>query len=119
MARLVEKAEYEPAKCIVTGSWAEPEHPLIDFEAWAPSVDPRVYLSPGIVHDAAKDLLGMVDASEIEEARAEIEQLRADLAAVVEENDRLDTVVQAIDALESQDFRARKRAGRAKVKEAV
>lgn len=117
MAKLVELAQYAPAKCLVTGSWAEPEHPLIDFEAHSPHVDPRIYLAPALVHDVAIELLGMVDGKALEAAQVRNAELQTRLAEVEAERDEAVRITNAIDAIESADFRARKKTGRPRKEE--
>lgn len=70
--KIVEKANMPPAKCAVTG---DIDGPFIDTGAWCANVDPYIYLHVPYVEQLARDLLGMVPKSEIEELRAKVEEL--------------------------------------------
>lgn len=108
--RLVEAAEFFPSACAVTGRG---DGPFVDFQASAPWVDPHVYVRQDVVREAGK-LLGLVEASELEKAEARIAELEGQVASLNEENLELSRFAEAVDVLESKDFRARKKPGRPK-----
>lgn len=75
----------------------------------------RMYISLTSVRDMAR-MIGMVDPTEVDQDRvAELEAERDQLAKELED---LRAFRQAVDVIESQEFRARKKAGRPK-KEAI
>ena len=106
--RLADEAEFFPSACAVTGRG---DGPFVDFQAHAPWVDPHVYIRQDIVREAAV-LLGMVEGSELEAARAEIARLEDKVSELDNEVRELGRFVDAVDVLESREFRARKKPGR-------
>lgn len=120
--RIVAKAQQRPNCCCVfphIGS-AQPEgyfqtgSTLPGPGAW----DHEVYVSVVAVKEMAREL-GWISDPEAGVLRDEIAQLQSDLAEVTERADAAEAVVDAIDVIESAEFKARKRAGRPKPKEAV
>lgn len=98
--RIVERAENAPGQCLVS---QDIEGPFIDTGNWAPWVEPYVYLSASYVEGLARDLLGMVPASEVEALRAAIEAQGVEL-------DRLRHAVALVDELEETMSPERERA---------
>ena len=80
--KLVTSLEHEPAKCVVTG---DIEGPFVDFECWSPQVDPRIALHAPVIKQAARELLGMVEAEEVEALKKQL----SDYALRVEEAEAL------------------------------
>jgi hypothetical protein len=74
----------------------------------------RVYLSSPAI-ETMWALLGHPSLRDIEELQAENQRLRDELAAASALADQASAALRAIDALESADFRARKKAGRPKL----
>lgn len=106
--RLADEAEFFPSACAVTGRG---DGPFVDFQAHAPWIDPHVYIRQDVVREAGK-LLGMVEGSELDEARAEIARLEDKVSELDNEVRELGRFVDAVDVLESREFRARKKPGR-------
>lgn len=110
--RVVHRTPNPPHKCIVSGF---SDGPFLDTGVESPYIEPWVYLNVQVLKDMAK-VVGMVP----EEDLAAVNELNAELESEVErlrtELFEQDTVIQAIDTMESADFRARKKAGRPKTK---
>lgn len=106
--RLADEAEFFPSACAVTGRG---DGPFVDFQAHAPWVDPHVYVRQDIVREAAI-LLGMVEGRVLDEADGEIARLKDRVAELEAEVSELGRFADAIDVLESREFRARKKPGR-------
>ena len=103
-ARVVELPSHTsspPHCCIVTG---RRDGSLIDFGDPTPTAqgpnDPRVYIRSNVVEKAAQDLLGMVP-------QAEVDELRAALAASEAERQRLAEVIGSGEALLEAEERMR------------
>jgi hypothetical protein len=73
----------------------------------------HVYISEPAVREMAR-MLGMPDRGEFRQMRRERDQLAAELEQAREELVEFERVQQAIDVLESKDFRARRKPGRPK-----
>jgi hypothetical protein len=73
--------------------------------------DDHVYLSGTAVKECAR-MIGWVPPSDIKALRRELEDVRHELAAVLTERHELKHKLDAIDVIESADFRARKKPGR-------
>lgn len=83
-----------PAKCIVTKSW---EGEFIDTKTYAGWTDPYIYLHVPYVKELARDLLGMVDAEEVESLREKVKELEGR----VEEYGKLAGLVGELQAAEN------------------
>ena len=107
-------------QCMVTKR-ADPERgPYVDLlRDFDMDHQGRMYVSRVAVEDMAATLglPGKAEAERLAEAERELEDARARIAQLEEELSAQDTVIQAIDTLESAEFRARKRAGRPKKQE--
>lgn len=73
----------------------------------------RLYISEPAAREMA-EMVGMVPRGELKQAQAEITRLLAEREQLKAEVRELERVTQAIDVLESKDFRARKKPGRPK-----
>jgi hypothetical protein len=74
-------------------------------------MDPHIYISYAGIEVLAKEI-GWVPKDVLQEAHDELDRLREEIRRLEDENQQLGTVFDAIDTLESADFRARRKAGR-------
>lgn len=111
--RLVERPHARPMRCAAIPyiGQAYGERVWFDTGSEMQGPDDHVYLSGTAVTECAK-MIGWVPPGEIRQARAELAGVQAQLEQerrnVLELQRRLD----AIDVIESEGFRARKKAGR-------
>ncbi len=103
----VVEALWPPHKCIVSGVSED----LIDMGVESPYVDPHVYLFKGMLRDVTRTHCDMVDGADFRELQEQIESLEAENAQLQEDLERSDAVLDAVDVLESREFRARRRPG--------
>lgn len=110
--RIVPRAAGRPHVCAVFPHIGG-DHPRGYFETGntLTAIDPKIYVSVVAAEHMARDL-GFIDAEthqgvldELAAARAELEQAEARIGD-------LEAVIDAIDTIESADFRARRKAGR-------
>jgi len=85
--RLVERGQYAPHRCIVTGVTGKPDAPLIDLGAEAEYYG-RVYLSYGILA-ALADQMGFATPDVANALRTENEQLKKRLDRIPAVTERL------------------------------
>lgn len=119
---LVTKAQLKPHHCAVNPHLgSEPVGGLWDtgMDLQGPgSHIHRVYIAAATVEDRAR-AQGWISPSEAALMANENRHLAEQLAQATEELDAMETVVNAIDVIESADFRARKRPGRQKQAQAA
>lgn len=113
--RIVAKAQMRPQHCAVfpqLGSAQRDGYFDTGTDLPGPGVwVHRVYVSVVAVREMARKLDWISD-EEAGQLRAEIGQLQAALAEATERADAAEAVVDAIDVIESREFKARKRPGR-------
>ena len=108
----VERPIFEPHRCVVLGKGDDPVGWVDCGNLATVKPDPRTYVSHGGVLTAAR-LFGydipalLTTASRVDDLLRELDECKADLA---DANAKLD----AIDVIESADFRARRKPGRKK-----
>lgn len=112
---VIARAEAHPAACAVTGFT---EGPFVDTHARCRQINPHIYLHVSVAR-AAGLAVGLVDGSELQSVALENERLRAELDRAETELADLNAVIDAVDTLESAQFRARKKPGRPKKQEEV
>ena len=111
----VDEAVQPPHRCAVTG---RSDRGMLDTGLDIPCVDPHVYISAEGMRQLAQ-FFKYVESDTHEQLKDELIEARERIAALELEVLEADKVVQAIDVMESHDFRARKRAGRKPVKVAA
>jgi hypothetical protein len=102
---IVARPELAPGHCIATLKDEDPKG-FVDTNLVPAVVDPRVYVSVSWIEECARKL-GFVDGAELDDALARAQAAEAEL-------DETNKYLDAIDVLESRDFRARKKTGRPK-----
>lgn len=111
--RIVDVAAVYPMKCAVS---ARTQGPFVDTGC-EDDYGQLIYLHVDVARQAG-GLAGMGDVKELEglleEARSRIAELEAEIEEVAAERDEAVRFLDAIDVLESKDFRARKKTGRPK-----
>lgn len=110
--RIVPKAVARPNQCAVfphVGS----EHPKGYFDTGNTlvSIDPYLYVSVVAVEHMARDL-GWVEPGDVAVLEGRVAELEADLAGLAARADAAEAKLAAIDVIESEGFRARRKAGR-------
>ena len=116
--RWVDRALTKPSRCAVIPSIAG-THPdgFIDTGSEMPGKgdrwDDHVYVSVVALREMVR-LMGWPTVEEHSEMVGEIDGLRSELAETQAALERAETVLDSIDALESADFRARRKTGRPK-----
>lgn len=111
---IVERAESYPSRCAVTGIT---EGPFVDTGHWGQDragTAERRYLLVSTVREAA-GCLGLVEPDSA--VSEELESVRAELEAARVELDKARRFIEAIDVIESADFRSRKKTGRPRKEE--
>lgn len=117
--RIVDKAIARPHMCAVYPQIPH-DHPdgFIDTGNELYAIEPHIYVSRVAVRDMAR-LFGFPlpdDMDELQErlavAEAELAELREQVGRLEAERDRAVDVLRAVDVIESEGFRARKKAGR-------
>ncbi len=103
----VAEALWPPHKCIVSGVSED----LIDMGVESPYVDPHIYLFKGMLRDVTRDLCDMVDGQKYRDLERLCEELTQENAQLQSDLERSDAVLDAVDVLESREFRARRRPG--------
>lgn len=108
---IVPYPDMPPGQCIASLRSDDPEG-FIDTRL-TPSLDGdhRIYVSVGWVKEMAGKL-GMRSREEYEALEREVELLEQRVFEVEDELAQVDAVVDAIDVIESRDFRARRKPGR-------
>lgn len=106
----VDRPVFSPHTCVVLGKGDDPRGWLDLGNVRTSQPDPRAYLSHGGVLTAAKefgyDLLALQqEADRAVQLERELEQARAEIS-------ELEQFAQAIDVIESREFRARRKPGR-------
>ena len=110
--RIVKEAARIPHHCVVYPHLgAKQVEGYVDTGNDLTCIDPHIYLSVVAVREMAK-LIGLPDAQEHEAAVARVEQLERDLDEARSALAEADRLIEAIDVIESRDFRARKKPGR-------
>lgn len=110
--RLVQSAERLPHHCVVY-----PQHGQVQREGYVDTgvqltvMDPHVYVSVVAVKDMAA-LIGLPRVEEFEAVVGERDRLARELEECRAALDSAERLVEAVDVLESRDFRARKKPGR-------
>lgn len=86
--------------------------PTVAFDAWDNRFEPAVSIAA--LQEIARQFpqAGLSPRSELVEAQAQIEALKAENEALKEDLKQADQVINAIDVLEGAEFRARKKPGR-------
>lgn len=114
---IVDRPLIQPGMCVISGKTTS-EAGFIDLGPYF-YPDPHLYLEVDATIDLARNLLGMVSQAEYAELEAKLDKAESDLeraqAEVVEAQRYLD----AIDILESKDFRSRRKPGPPKRVEAT
>lgn len=106
---LVESATLRPALCMFTKSAKGPFIDLgrdFDFDH-----DGRIYIRVEYARELGR-FVGLTDPEDVEALRVELDSALAEVAHLEEELAQADGVIDAIDVIESRDFRSRKRPGR-------
>jgi hypothetical protein len=109
--RLVDRPVLRPSHCAVFPFRAEDPDGFVDTGSELPGFDNRVYVSAAAVREMAK-LLGFPSPEEHSRVLGELERLRGEVERLEGEVREYDRRFEAIDVLESADFRARRRVGR-------
>lgn len=105
---IVQKATSHPGACAVSGF---SDGPFLDTGARCHNLNPHIYLNVDVLKQMAR-AVGMVPNSDLAAARDELAQLEARLAQCESELATANHQLDAIDVIESRDFRARKKPGR-------
>lgn len=110
--RFCEKAPIRPHHCAVIPHLGA-NHPdgYIDSGNEITAIDPHIYVSVVAVREMAR-VIGDPSREEHADALARIERLEQELEATKNALAEADRLVEAIDVIESRDFRARKKPGR-------
>lgn len=106
-----EQAKWPPHLCALTGTSSGP---FVVTDVTLPGFDPRVQVSVAGLKKTARDMAGMVDGEVHQAVLDRISELESELDAVRVELEKSERLVEAIDVIESADFRARKKTGRPK-----
>lgn len=110
--RFVERAPVRPHHCaVIPHLGANHKDGYIDSGNEMSCIDPHIYVSVVAVREMAR-LIGDPSREEFEAATARVAQLEEELAAAKDALDSAERFIEAIDAIESRDFRARKKPGR-------
>lgn len=110
--RLVESAERLPHHCMVYPQLGQCQREgYVDTGSTVTVMDPRVYISVCAVKDMAA-LIGLPRVEEFEAVVGERDRLARELEECRAALDSAERLVEAVDVLESRDFRARKKPGR-------
>lgn len=108
---LVESADLRPGLCMFLKSATGPFIDLLrDFDF---DHDGRMYVSVQYAKELGR-AAGLIDAEAAEAVRVELEGARARILELEDELLATDAVIDAIDVIESRDFRARRKPGRPK-----
>ena len=105
-------------QCLVT---QRSDLPVVDFGTYTTSLDQRVVISVPALEEAA-EVLGWVTKDHADDLKDQIAALQSQVQQLEEEATQFDSVIQAIDVIESHDhFRRaqRKRGPQKKQKEEV
>lgn len=115
--RIVPKAVGRPHVCAVYPHIGG-DHPRGYFDTGNELVgfDPHIYVSVVAAEHMASDL-GWVEPAVQDDLQQQISELAQELARETARADAAEAKLQAIDVLESEGFRARKKAGRPKKQE--
>lgn len=110
--RFSEKAHIRPHQCFVFPSLGA-AHPkgYIDTGNELTCIDPHSYISVEAVEQCAQ-FIGYPTREEHADALATVERLEQELESTKNALAEADRLVEAIDVIESRDFRARKKTGR-------
>lgn len=110
---LVERPTLTPARCLVTGKADDKSGPYIDLLRDFDPADAfgRMYVSRQAVFDMAS-YYGLPTPGEFEVVQEERDEALSRIDELEEEISRTDSVLDAIDVIESDRFKARRRAGR-------
>jgi hypothetical protein len=110
--RIVPKAAGRPHVCAVYPHIGG-EHPRGFFETGntITAIDPQIYVSVVAVEHMAREI-GFIDGPDHQGVLDELAQARAALEQAEARISDLEAVIDAIDTIESADFRARRKAGR-------
>lgn len=115
--RIVPHAVARPNQCVVYPQLGSNHaEGYFDTGNELPAIDPHIYVSVAAAKEMAREL-GYVSGEDHAELIAELEAVRSDLDDALGQIGELDTVIDAIDTLESAEFRARKRPGRKPAKQ--
>lgn len=113
--RIVERPAIRPMRCAVL-PYVGATHPGSFIDSGSELIggfDNRVYISDVAVGEMAR-MYGYVSRGEHRSALARVAELEAELEAARAEIVELERFQQAIDVIESRDFRSRKKPGRPK-----
>lgn len=110
---IVVRPELPPGFCIASLASEDPKGFIDTLLAPALPLDPRIYVSVSWVEEMAAKL-GWLSPDEAGELRAECDALGGQVLDLEDELARADAALDAIDVIESRDFRARKKPGRPK-----
>lgn len=109
----VEAATLRPAQCMFTRSANGPFIDLgRDFDL---DHDGRMYIKTSYARELGL-FVGLQDPADMDALRFELDAANAEILRLEEELEQADGVINAIDVIESRDFRARKRPGRKPVR---
>jgi hypothetical protein len=114
--RLVARAAHRPMRCAALPYIGQNhESGFVDtgselIGGW----DNHVYISVVAVKEMAR-LINWVPPGELRAVERDVEQLRAELQIAKAELEEAQRVIAAVDVIESEGFRARKKSGRPKV----
>lgn len=95
--KLVDEAQKRPGRCLAS---RDVKGPFIDVGVWAREHDPYLYLSVPWFEETARNLLGMVSKTEVEERFAGLEAQLHEQAKRIEELKRFEEA-----AVEFEDAR--------------
>jgi hypothetical protein len=110
----VDKCEWPPSYCAVTGR-SDAEW-YIDTMNNIPIIQPHIYVSNIGLRELVRTAGGYVPQSDFDSLRADLEAAEQRIEDLEAENNDLARFQDAIDTIESRDFRARKKVGRPKTK---
>ena len=112
--RFVERADIRPHRCAVVPTIAG-DHPdgYFDTGSEMPGFDNHIYVSVVAVREMARKL-NWVSPETYQEALDQIDALERELAQANAELRETQHFMDAIDVIESRDFRARRKPGRPK-----
>lgn len=119
MTRIVPTADIRPHHCVVFPQLGSSHRDgYFDTGNEIVAIDPHAYVSVHAVKVLAAEL-GWIGPDQIAEKDDRIAQLEAEVAQETARADKAEAIIQAVDVIESADFRARKKAGRKPVEKAA
>lgn len=112
--RWVDKPFYSPKTCcVIPGRGEASGDRFVDTGNDLVGMDPHAYVSEAGARNLAR-FIGWTSPEDAQKLQERVDDLELKLAEAEAENDQLGAWIDAIDALESADLRARKKPGRPK-----